>query len=523
MCHPLRLSLTSALRGVLFFFLCSILPSGPSLSLAGGAAPDFHNVGMRTFGVWEPETQERFDFSVWYPSWSPASESVQEGWIVEAGKRGRIMAGAFPVVLISHDTAGGRFAHNDLATALAAGGAIVIVPTHSGDNQNSATDLYSAELLRDRPRHLLRALETVLSTPDLAPHTDESRIGLVGVGAGAVSVMQLAGAVPDFTRLDGYCASDSPADAFCARWVREKLSRLPAAMAAIEETQGESVFSPPLSLFAPELIPVPTPPENNGSEARPAQPERKPSLWQRLFEKEEDEEAGLDHSDGEAAAQDRSVSGDHQEEGAPTEAATGQEGTAQAENAMGTGIDGSGPIPGDIQSRKQEEDKEAEAEKERIEPVVPFSMDANIVYRRKPEVRGIRGIALVAPAGGMLFSRESLAGIHAPVAIIEAGQDVLYPPQRHARAYFVALPAQPLVLQLPDADHFSLFAPCAKDTLATLSQMCGRLSGDARSRVTQDRDRFLAAFFQAAMGDALPVLKPSGFAAAPHREDQGKP
>lgn len=512
----------SALRGFLFCAVNLFLLLTPVTAFPGGASPDPHSVGMRTFGVWEPTTRERFDFSVWYPSRSSASESVQEGWIVEAGKRGRIIAGAFPVVLISHDTAGGRFAHNDLAAALAAGGMIVIVPSHSGDNQNSGSGLYSAELLRDRPRQLLRALETVLSSPDFAPHVDESRIGLVGVGIGAVSVMQLAGAVPDFLRLEGYCGTDSPQDAFCARWVGERLARLPAAMAALEARQGNAVFSPALSLYVPDLVPVPVPPELDKAEPLPSRLERKSSLWQRLFGKDEEEEDGHDLKEREGASQEEAAP-DGPIDGAAGESASDTEVAAQAANDVGAVSSEPESGAGDTSSRQRETERDSEPEKVRPEPLAALKADANTVYRRKPEIRTIRGIALMAPAGGMLFSRKALAGIHAPVAIIEAGQDGLYPPQRHARPYSVNLPVPPLVLQLPNVDHFSLFARCSKDTLATLRQICGRLTEDARTKTARERDRFLVSFFQSALGGMLPVLKPSGFAAAPPPEEQVKP
>jgi predicted dienelactone hydrolase len=115
----------------------------------------------------------------------------------------------------------------------------------------------------------------------------------------------------------------------------------------------------------------------------------------------------------------------------------------------------------------------------------------------------------------MLFSRESLAAVSVPVAIVEAGSDSLYPPDRHSQPYFSNFPAIPLGLHLPESDHFSLFAVCSRDTLHTLGETCGRLTGDARQALSKKRDAFLVPFFQSVLGGPLPPAKPSGLAAAP--------
>lgn len=475
---------------------------------------------MRSFGVWEPETRERVDFSVWYPSSAASVEAINEGWIVEAGRRGRMLPGFYPVVLVSHDTASGRFANNDLAAALASAGMLVIVPTHTGDNQNSGEDIFTAKLVRDRPRHLLRALETVLGSPDFAPYADESRIGLVGVGFGSITAMQLAGAAPDFSRLAGYCSSGEARqfmeDAFCAPWTRERLSRLPEEMDALSKNHKNEVFTPSLAFFSPPLLAVVVPPEDMQRETAPVRPQTSRPWWQRLFGDAEEEETRQQQVETVSVK-------------APPEPAPPQGETTPTSNfpllldfqggPLFGGTDSGAAfvhisLPDSPQFRVTVSD-DVSGSMASPEPAPSPPHPGKRVYRRPASARSIKGIALVAPAGGMVFAPEALGSIRIPVAVIEAGQDALYPPGRHAKPYLVGLPSLPLELSLEEADHFSLFARCARETMINLGEACGRLVGDKRQFVGEQRNRFLVSFFQTVLGGALPEAVPSGYVAAP--------
>ncbi len=506
----MRVRLLPGLRVLFFFIICLSGLLFPALTHAGGSASERYPVAMRSFGVWEAHSGERLDFSVWYPGRSAASNAVREGWIVESAQGGRVLPGFYPLVLVSHDTASGRFANSDLAVALASGGMIVIVPAHTGDNQNASEGIHTALLLRDRPRHLLRALETVLGTPEFAPHADESRIGLLGIGFGAISVMQLAGAAPDFSRLQGYCGSAQPQDAFCAPWTRERLEQISSALAFLEQEQGPRALLPPLALFAPPLVPaalpLPKAPADEENKAALNGDAAPPSLLERLFGSSADSvREGRDMQPPPAG-----------EEGAVQEplqnAALALD--FQAVPLFG-GMESGGafaPAPlADAPVFRFSLEEEVEA----LRPdSAPITADPAVkAYRRAPELRQIRGIALLAPAGGMLFGRDALAGLRTPVALMEAGRDGLYPPQRHAYPYFTDLPTQPMRLHLPEADHFSLFADCSRDSMLNLGAICGRMVGDARQELSAARDDFLLSFFQSALGGPLPPAEPSGFIA----------
>ena len=493
-----------------FSALCFAVVFPLAQAEAGGRAAERYPVAMRNFGVWEPQTRERLDFSVWYPSRVGGASAVREGWIVEVAQSRHMLPGFYPVILISHDTASGRFANNDLAVALASAGMVVIVPAHADDNQNASGAIYTPGLIKDRPRHLLRALETVLGTPEFAPHVDESRIGLLGVGFGAITVMQLAGAVPDFSRLRGYCVPTTGRDAFCAPWTRERLEGMPQALLLLVGEDGLAALSPPLDLFAPALMPVFVSPEElrAADEARRRHAgTQRAFFWQRFL-------------GGGGASSDRFAQSGivEQDEDADAPDVLDIPVTLDFQGGSMFGYTSSGArfvyivLPGSgtaLYAARSEAAPDAIAPGQDL-----ITIDPSVnPYRRPAEIRKIRAAALMAPAGGMLFSRAALENIHIPVAIIEAGQDGLYPPSQHAYPYFVNLPAQPALLQLPKADHFSLFARCSKETMLNLGDICGRVQGNARQDLALRRDTFFVSFFRANLGGPLLPALPSGYVA----------
>ena len=506
-------SVAAAVRSVTIGVILSVLLF---CAPASGAMMDTeHSVAMRSFGVWESDSHERFDFSVWYPGTSSQTESVREGWVVEAGRRGRIIPGFYPIILLSHDTASGRFANNDLATSLASAGFIVIAPTHMGDNQNDSADLYTARLLRARPRHLLRALETVLDSPDFAPFADESRIGLIGVGSGGITVLQLAGAIPDPSVLTRYCTGSKANDAFCSPWAAGRLARLVEDMRNLETKEGKKTFAPPLALYAPELVPAPltTAPPLPEPKKPVRESKERSSLAQMFFGKVDDEEEPLD---SEESAYPAPPSGN----GTGAAAAFTLVLDFQGGPEFG-GTDSGEPFV-HIALSDSPHFRVAVADDSSGVLASPdaFAVRSSgpLAHRRPPGIRKILGIALVAPAGGMMFSRDALSGIHVPVALVEAGQDTLYPPPTHAQPFHTRLPVTPELLVLAAADHFSLFALCSKDTMANLGEACGRLVGEKREEAAGQRDRFLGSFFRSVLGGPLPPAFPSGFVAAHHSQ-----
>lgn len=267
-------SLRSCLRG--FFLFAALLalgfcPGWTRHAAAQGARAQQYYPGLRTLGIWDPALNMRLDVAVWYPSIRPSREFRLDGWTLTASRNGREVPGRYPLLLVSHDAASNRLALHDLAAALARRGFVVAIPTHAQDSMDDASGMFRASILMDRPLHLLLTLETVLATPELAPFIDENRIGLVGVGAGSATALQLMGARPDVARFSPYCLEEPGVDLYCTPWAKRHFALLEKEFALILSQRGPAAFTPALTaLHKPESTGL-LPPAPEASESTPTE------------------------------------------------------------------------------------------------------------------------------------------------------------------------------------------------------------------------------------------------------------
>lgn len=210
---------------------------------ANGSGPTLPQPGLRSIGIWHPDTEMRIDVAVWYPSPRAPRDVHLEGWALRVSKDNPGVPGKYPVILLSHDAASSRFASHDLAAALARHGFIVVAPTHPGDNALDSGGLYHAAIFADRPRHLLLALDAATRHPAIGPLLDRSRVGALGVGSGAATALQLAGAKPDLARLSGYCSSQGPRDPLCSNWAKGFHPRMQREFALLA-AEDDALFTP---------------------------------------------------------------------------------------------------------------------------------------------------------------------------------------------------------------------------------------------------------------------------------------
>ena len=92
-----------------------VLCLGMLLFSLSDARADFYNVGFRTLGQWDAENGLRLDVNIWYPSVRPARDIQYGPWEISAARGGKPVDGRFPLILLSHDTAGSRFSYHDTA------------------------------------------------------------------------------------------------------------------------------------------------------------------------------------------------------------------------------------------------------------------------------------------------------------------------------------------------------------------------------------------------------------------------
>lgn len=155
-----------------------------------------------------------------------------------------VAIGAKPVdkvkglILLSHGNAGTEAGHSVLAQALARNGYLVAALRHPGDNwQDRSLLAQSPERYFDeRPRQASRVIDALLRDPAwkdrIASDDKGPRVGALGHSAGGYTVLALAGAQPDLSRMRKHCQLEAAEDPiFCSMGRAGEASPPPAAAA----------------------------------------------------------------------------------------------------------------------------------------------------------------------------------------------------------------------------------------------------------------------------------------------------
>ena len=204
---------------VLIFCLVAALPHGVR-------AAESYQVGFCTLGSWSADKNLRLDVNVWYPSVRPPRDLSYPPWEFSAARGGKAVEGRFPLLLLSHDTAGTRFSYHDTASWLASRGFVVAAPTHARDNLDHMEDLLTWSQLQTRAQELSGVIDLLLADPETASSVDADRIGVLGFGAGGAAALLLGGALPDCTAWNSYCGMAGRNDLYCNPWARTRMDKL---------------------------------------------------------------------------------------------------------------------------------------------------------------------------------------------------------------------------------------------------------------------------------------------------------
>ena len=171
-----------------------------------------------------------------------------------------VAIGAKPVdkvkglILLSHGNAGTEAGHSVLAQALARSGYLVAALRHPGDNwQDRSLLAQSPERYFDeRPRQASRVVDALLRDPvwkdRIASDDKGPRVGALGHSAGGYTVLALAGAQPDLSRMRKHCQLEASEDPiFCsmgrAGAAAPPLPPLPAAALSLKDERVRAVVA----------------------------------------------------------------------------------------------------------------------------------------------------------------------------------------------------------------------------------------------------------------------------------------
>lgn len=318
--------------------------------------------GIKTLGIWLPDSNVRLNINVWYPSVRKPTVVSYNPWKIIAARNGKEAVGRFPLLLLSHDSPASRFSHHTLAALLARSGFVVVAPTHHGDNTNNMQNLFSLQQLTQRVVQMKTTLDTVLQHPEIKHSIDPDRIGILGFGTGGTTALLMGGALLSKDGWTNYCAEAGEMDSYCSPWASSRMEQL-------------------------------------------------------------------------------------------------------------------------VQS---------------------LPLKASLADPR------IKAVAAIAPAYGMLFSKQSLQYFHPPLLLVQAEKDQVNRSPLHAEAIRTLFPKVPQFYTLAGADSASLAAPCPPTFQRDLPEQCNSVSPSERATIHSHLENMVTKFFLQILGDRtnLPIIPP---------------
>lgn len=186
--------------------LCSLLAAVLlSIPLALCAAT-VEGVGIRPITFPDPVNQGHTPGFVFYPTSTPTHGTTAFGpYDVAAAPGAPALAGAWPLVVISHGHGGSDLGHHDLASYLARHGFVVATFEQPGDNFHDQSGSATSKVLVGRAIEARAVIDTMLADAHWKPLIDPARIGVAGFSAGGYTGLLVVGAQPRFDLFIGYC------------------------------------------------------------------------------------------------------------------------------------------------------------------------------------------------------------------------------------------------------------------------------------------------------------------------------
>jgi predicted dienelactone hydrolase len=142
------------------------------------------------------------EIGIWYPSGAIPKPISIGPTTMSVAFNGPIEGRGLPLVVMSHGTGGSFLGNVDTAIALADAGYVVAAVTHTGDNHADAS---RSVFVMDRPRHIRRVIDHMLSSWDGRATVDPARIGMFGFSAGGFTTLASIGGIADFSKVAPMC------------------------------------------------------------------------------------------------------------------------------------------------------------------------------------------------------------------------------------------------------------------------------------------------------------------------------
>lgn len=197
--------------------------------------------------------------ALYYPTMAAPRAIAMGPFTVDAAIGGKPTDKVKALILLSHGIGGTKLGHSALAQALARDGYLVAALRHPGDNwqDRSLVEKTPERYFDARPRQASRVIDAILADPAwkdrIATDGQGPRVGALGHSAGGYTVLALAGARPDLSRMRKHCQAEASEDPiFCGMSRTDvAIAPLPAASTSLRDERVRAIVA-----MAPAGVPL---------------------------------------------------------------------------------------------------------------------------------------------------------------------------------------------------------------------------------------------------------------------------
>ena len=184
--------------------------------------------------------------ALYYPTMAAPRAIAMGPFALDVAIGGKPVDKVKALILLSHGIGGTELGHSVLAQALARNGYLVAALRHPGDNwqDRSLMEKSPERYFDERPRQASRVIDAILADPEwkdrIASDGQGPRVGALGHSAGGYTVLALAGARPDLSRMRQHCHAEASEDPiFCG--IGRSGTAMPPSPAAALSLKDERV------------------------------------------------------------------------------------------------------------------------------------------------------------------------------------------------------------------------------------------------------------------------------------------
>jgi predicted dienelactone hydrolase len=202
--------------------------------------------------------------ALYYPTMAAPRPIAMGPFALDVAIGGKPVDKVKALILLSHGNAGTELGHSVLAQALARNGYLVAALRHPGDNwqDRSLIETSPERYFDERPRQASRVIDAILADPAwkarIATDSQGPLVGALGHSAGGYTVLALAGARPDLSRMRTHCLAEASEDPIFCGMGRPGVAAPPSPTATLslndERVRAIVAMSPAAVLLTAESL-----------------------------------------------------------------------------------------------------------------------------------------------------------------------------------------------------------------------------------------------------------------------------